>query len=304
MTFTSLISAVFYIRASVIAMVVCSVSGCTPMKTLNPEVYRPVDYMEAEREAMVSELNATLDEHLNEIHLALETLELKTASQEGEIKRLTAQYSTLQEQYHTLQSSFQIDGVPEPQKEIALESKAATQKRTTSPLRMVNDHSETDDSSSKETAPPIESKDTQTVSSIASVQPPLSSDEVSPKDVDRIYTKARALLLENSPEKAEPLFKSLYQNHPKHTLAVNALYWAGECRYSLHDYEGAITLFKRLMEEYPKGIKVPDAMLKTAYAYLSLDDPNRAHHYLKSLVKTYPFSPAGEKAAEKLKAYQ
>jgi len=49
---------------------------------------------------------------------------------------------------------------------------------------------------------------------------------------------------------------------------------------------------------------VPDALLKTAYAYLSLDDADRAHHYLKKVVKQYPFTPAGEKAEQKLKAFQ
>ncbi len=334
MTFTALISAGFHISASVIAMAVLSVWGCTPMKTLDTEVYRPVDYLEAEREAMVSELNATLDEHLDEIHLSLETLELKNASQKAAIKRLTAQYSTLQkqynilhEQYSSLQSSrlshtpadttnnksldmsladnsFQINKSVEPQKEIAVKSKAAAKKRTTEPHSVVQHHAEANDSSPKETTSSMASKNAQAASSMVPAEAPLSSGGVSLEDVNRIYTKARALLLENNPEKAEPLFEILYQNHPKHPLAVNALYWAGECRYSLHDYQGAITLFKRLMEAYPTGIKVPDAMLKTAYAYLSMDDPDRAHHYLKSVVKIYPFSPAGEKAAEKLKAYQ
>ncbi|MBF0202446.1 MAG: tetratricopeptide repeat protein, partial [Desulfamplus sp.] len=84
-------------------------------------------------------------------------------------------------------------------------------------------------------------------------------------------------------------------------LAVNALYWMGECRYSLQDYTGAVSVFKGLVEKYPRGIKVPDALLKIAYSHLSLDDTDRALHYLKNLVKQYPFSSAGEKAAERLK---
>jgi len=125
-----------------------------------------------------------------------------------------------------------------------------------------------------------------------------------PKDPETLYTKARSLLLENDLKKAEKLFRLFSEKYPDHTLAINALYWTGECRYSQHDYHAAITIFRSMVEQFPKGVKVPDALLKTAYAYLSMDETDRAHHYLKSVVKQYPFSPSGEKAAQKLKAFQ
>ena len=68
-------------------------------------------------------------------------------------------------------------------------------------------------------------------------------------------------------------------------------------------YQKAITIFKDLVTKYPKSGKVPGALLKTGYAYLSLDNPNRAHHYLKTVLIKYPFSPAAEKAEEKLKSF-
>ena len=88
------------------------------------------------------------------------------------------------------------------------------------------------------------------------------------------------------------------------TAQLYALYWLGECSYSLEEFPKAIQTFKELVDRYPKRGKVPDALLKTAYAYLSLDDSDRAHHYLKLVVKRYPFTPAGEKAEQKLKAFQ
>ncbi|MCP4718853.1 MAG: tetratricopeptide repeat protein, partial [Desulfobacteraceae bacterium] len=94
------------------------------------------------------------------------------------------------------------------------------------------------------------------------------------------------------------------EQHPKHNLADNAMYWLGECHYSSGQYAKAVAVFKDLVKAYPKAEKVPDAILKTGYSYLSLDDINRAHHYLKLVLTKYPFSPAAEKAQEKLKEFE
>lgn len=119
-----------------------------------------------------------------------------------------------------------------------------------------------------------------------------------------LYKKARGLLLEENFKEAGKLFKAFATQHPDEELADNSLYWLGECCYSLKEFPKAIQTFKELVDRYPKGGKVPDALLKTAYAYLCLDDGDRAHHYLKQVVKRYPFTPAGEKAEQKLKAFQ
>ncbi|MCP4115930.1 MAG: tol-pal system protein YbgF [Desulfobacteraceae bacterium] len=123
-------------------------------------------------------------------------------------------------------------------------------------------------------------------------------------DPTRLYKTARGLLLEENFQEAAQLFKTYVTRHPDAELADNALYWLGECSYSMGKYPNAIETFKELVDRYPKRAKVPDALLKTAYAYLSLEDSDRAHHYLKLVVKRYPFTPAGEKAEQKLKAFQ
>ncbi len=119
-----------------------------------------------------------------------------------------------------------------------------------------------------------------------------------------LYNSARSLLLEENFHDAAGLFKNFLKQYPDSDLADNALYWLGECHYSLGDFQKAIHTFKKVVTLYPNGGKVPDALLKTAYAYLSLDDADRAHHYLKLVVKGYPFTPAGEKAEQKLKTFQ
>jgi len=119
-----------------------------------------------------------------------------------------------------------------------------------------------------------------------------------------LYSKARDKLLEEKFNEAGALFKAFVIQHPDNRLANNALYWLGECHYSQKEFSKAIGIFNELVNRYPKGEKVPDALLKTAYAYLKLHNTERAHDYLKLVVKRYPFTPAGEKAEQKLKSFQ
>ncbi len=123
-------------------------------------------------------------------------------------------------------------------------------------------------------------------------------------DPAQLYKEARTLLLANDIDNAADLFSTFAKKHPDHALADNAMYWLGECHYTTGKYQTAVTVFKDLVKTYPKAEKVPDAMLKTGYAYLSMDDVNRASHFLKQVIKKYPFSPAAEKAHDKLKDFQ
>ncbi len=128
--------------------------------------------------------------------------------------------------------------------------------------------------------------------------------QVAYTEPSQLYQKARNLLLEGDVSNAAQLFKTFVEQHPKHNLADNAMYWLGECHYSSGQYAKAVAVFKDLVKAYPKAEKVPDAILKTGYSYLSMDDINRAHHYLKFVLTKYPFSPAAEKAQEKLKEFE
>ena len=119
-----------------------------------------------------------------------------------------------------------------------------------------------------------------------------------------LYKKARNLLIEEDYTDSAALFTKFIKNYPQNSLADNAVYWLAECHYSLGDFEKAILVFQNLEIKYPKSEKVPDALLKIGFSYLSLDDSNRAHHYLKKVLKKYPFSPAAEKAQEKLRSFE
>ncbi len=121
---------------------------------------------------------------------------------------------------------------------------------------------------------------------------------------EKLYKKARSLLLEENFKQAAILFTRFIRKYPYNELADNSVYWLGECHYSMGDYKGAVKIFKNLVKKYPRAGKVPDALLKTAYAYLALDDTDRANYYLKQVVTKYPFTDAGDKAAVKLKDFQ
>ena len=131
--------------------------------------------------------------------------------------------------------------------------------------------------------------------------PPAQTKELSPV---KLYKKGRALLLERNIPMAQTLFSDFVKKFPDHELADNALYWLGECSYTTGDYEKAAKIFKTLVQTYPKGQKVPDALLKTGYSYMSIDDVSQANHYFKKVITRYPFSPAADKAQQKLSQTQ
>ena len=119
-----------------------------------------------------------------------------------------------------------------------------------------------------------------------------------------LYQKARQLLLAEKVPEAAAAFSDFVRSFPTHDLANNALYWLGECSYTTGNYEKSVEIFKQVVQSYPKGKKVPDALLKTGYAYISIDDTDRAVYYLKRVITQYPFSPAAEKAQQKLSQIQ
>ena len=119
-----------------------------------------------------------------------------------------------------------------------------------------------------------------------------------------LYKKARNLLMEEDYTNSAALFTQFIKNHPRNSLTDNAVYWLAECHYSLENYKKAIGIFQDLEKKYPRSEKVPDAILKLGFSYLALDDSNRAHHYLIKVLRKYPFSPAAEKAQEKLRSFE
>ncbi len=303
--------------------------SCTPMKTVESEIYRPGDYIDAERETLATDLNSNLGEKLDKMTGSLEKIEDMLIIQEGSLDSLKIQYQILEnnskksgsekideiiknkESNDSIEVKALIDSSIKNkdsifEKDTIIKNDSMTKNEDSTDHLKNRDHGNVAEKiCSKNKTETIINHHTLTNKNLQEPVNVINSNSISiPNDPETLYTKGRSLLLENNLDEAEKLFRHFSEKYPNHTLAINALYWTGECRYSLHDYNEAVVIFKNLVQKYPKGVKVPAALLKTAYAYLSMDDTDKAHHYLKSVIKQYPFSPAGEKAAQKLKSFQ
>ncbi|MBN1931953.1 MAG: tol-pal system protein YbgF [Desulfobacterales bacterium] len=131
----------------------------------------------------------------------------------------------------------------------------------------------------------------------------LSPSDSSPllKSAEELYNQAFVFYKDKSYEEAHSLFISISSNYPKHKLADNALYWAGECLYDQKKFSDALFFFEKVIKDYPESDKVADSLLKIGYTYMALGDPASARIYLIKVVRNHPFSPSGAKAEEKLK---
>ncbi len=116
------------------------------------------------------------------------------------------------------------------------------------------------------------------------------------------YVKAFGLYSANNFASAIPAFEAFISNNPQSDFIANALYWIGECHYSLSDLPRAKEYFFRVTGNYPNSSKAPDAMLKLGYTLAAMKEKEKAHAIFESLIKSYPSSPAAVKARERLTA--
>ena len=117
------------------------------------------------------------------------------------------------------------------------------------------------------------------------------------------YLKAFGLYSANNFGAAVESFESFLKNNPQSDYTANALYWIGECHYSLSDLSRAKEAFSKVTEEYPKSSKAPDALLKLGYTLLALKEKERATGIFEKVIKSYPSSPAAIKARERLNTH-
>jgi tol-pal system protein YbgF len=116
------------------------------------------------------------------------------------------------------------------------------------------------------------------------------------------YVKAFGLYSANNFAGAIAAFEVFMKNNPQNDYSANALYWIGECHYSLSDLPKAKEIFLKVTGNYPNSSKAPDAMLKLGYTMSALKEKDKAHAIFESLIKSYPSSPAATKARERLTA--
>ncbi|MDM8515282.1 tol-pal system protein YbgF [Desulfobacterales bacterium HSG16] len=131
-----------------------------------------------------------------------------------------------------------------------------------------------------------------------------SADQISGQTskAKKLYSKGMNAFNNRRYQKARAFFNTLVKKYPRHYLADNALYWAGECLYSQNNFYEAVVTFKEVIKRYPAGNKLPDALLKASFAYLALDDPENARLFLDEVIRKYPNTAASDKAKNKLRS--
>jgi tol-pal system protein YbgF len=116
------------------------------------------------------------------------------------------------------------------------------------------------------------------------------------------YVKAFGLYSANSFPAAIEAFEAFLKNDPKSSYAANAVYWIGECHYSMSELDKARDAFQKVVSDYAKSAKVPDALLKLGYTLAAMNEKDKAIATYERLIKAYPGSPAAAKARERLTA--
>jgi len=117
------------------------------------------------------------------------------------------------------------------------------------------------------------------------------------------YLKAFGLYSANNFPAAIESFETFLKNNPQSDYAANALYWIGECHYTLSDLPNAKEAFSKVVEVYPKSSKRPDALLKLGYTLAAMKEKQKATVIFERVITSYPSSPAAIKARERLNVH-
>jgi tol-pal system protein YbgF len=94
------------------------------------------------------------------------------------------------------------------------------------------------------------------------------------------------------------LYREQFPNSP---LSDNALYWIGECHFSLEEFERAIENFNELILNYPSGDKIAAAYLKKGISLMDLGKKEEALLVFKLLISKYPLEEETKIAQQKIK---
>jgi tol-pal system protein YbgF len=116
------------------------------------------------------------------------------------------------------------------------------------------------------------------------------------------YLASFGLYSANNFPAAITAFESFLKNNPQSDYAANALYWIGECYYTLADLAKAQEVFTKVVEIYPKSTKTPDALLKLGYTLAALKEKEKATAIFEKIITLFPSSAAAIKARERLSA--
>ncbi len=128
--------------------------------------------------------------------------------------------------------------------------------------------------------------------------PPPPPSNISPQEA---YAMAYNDYLQGNFDLAVESFRLYKQQFPASPLADNALYWIGECHYSLRRFQEAIDTFDELILTYPNGDKVAAAYLKKGMSFEELEKNDEALAVYRLLTTKFPLEEETKIALAKIK---
>ncbi|NDI27499.1 MAG: tol-pal system protein YbgF [Burkholderiaceae bacterium] len=110
------------------------------------------------------------------------------------------------------------------------------------------------------------------------------------------YEEALNAFQNNQIKKADSDLTAFIRKYPSSPYLPLALFWSGNTKYALKDYNGSINQLQTLITRFPGHQRVPAAMLTLGNANLESGKKAVAKKVLSDLIAKYPDSEAAKEA--------
>jgi len=110
------------------------------------------------------------------------------------------------------------------------------------------------------------------------------------------YEEALNAFQSNQLKKADSDLTTFIRKYPSSPYLPLALFWSGNTKYALKDYNGSINQLQTLITRFPGHQRVPAAMLTLGNANLESGKKAVAKKVLSDLIAKYPDSEAAKEA--------
>lgn len=110
------------------------------------------------------------------------------------------------------------------------------------------------------------------------------------------YEEALSAFQNNQLKKADTDLNAFIRKYPSSPYLPLVLFWSGNTKYALKDYNGAINQLQTLITRFPGHQRVPAAMLTLGNANLESGKKAVAKKVLGDLITKYPDSEAAKEA--------
>ena len=110
------------------------------------------------------------------------------------------------------------------------------------------------------------------------------------------YEEALNAFQNNQIKKADSDLTAFIRKYPSSPYLPLALFWSGNTKYALKDYNGSINQLQTLITRFPGHQRVPAAMLTLGNANLESGKKAVAKKILSDLIAKYPDSEAAKEA--------